>query len=742
LFAVSVANPVADFTLTSANKSNTIPLGGVFATTNLNNVSGSVVRMPVVFGVGANAVNSAIVLELYDQATPLTVQNFLNYVNGGSYTNTIVHRTTTVGKDGIGVIQGGGFTYNPTSGQFGNVTTVTPVVNEFASSPRDSLGRVNVRGTISVARTSAINSGTSQFFINTTDNTALDNAAQGNQYCVFGKVIGGLSVADQINALPTYNGSSLNSAFTALPLADYNTSNQLAPANVVRFTGASVVPANQVKSYFAYSVSSSSSLVTATLDANNNLVVSTATAAKPGQSTITITAMDLTGAAVTETVKVTVGVPILAISYGRTAVSTKSNAPALDLGAAFVGETATRTLTLKNTGNITLNVGNIALPAGVSIVGNAPTSIEPGATANLVLGLDTTSAAVRSGVVSITVPNSPTSTFPVSAFVSDGVVLSGKPAPGAVSSVTYVDADGSRATFSLKGNGTARLEFTGTGLSLSVVKRVATVTAATGGVGVSTVAFASGDATTALSAAVSRGTVNVGSISSGTGIKSLALKGVVVTDGVSIGGGVNDIALAGLDSGTVSVAGSLKTLVLGDVAGSTVSVTGAVTTATAGMVLGSRWTVGGASTGLTAKSVTGSTLAYTGGLGSLTVGGAVAGSSVTAAGTVKKVSAASLTDSTLTASGLTSVTLTAKTPDAFAGSLVSATQVGSLVVGGLSVNGATATVRAGSIQKLSGRAVPGKAFSIVKITSSQDDVAGQLTAAGVPAGRLVVNIVS
>lgn len=742
LFAVTVANPIADFKLTSGALSNTVPLSGVFSTTNLNAVSGSVVRMPVQFGTGTSAVNSAIALELYDQATPLTVQNFLNYVNTNAYTNTIIHRTVTTGSGGIGIIQGGGFTYSPSSGQFGAVTTGAPVVNEFSSSPRDALGRVNVRGTIAMARQTGVNSATSQWFINTTNNPSLDNAAGGNQYCVFGRVIGGLAVADQINALPVYNASQISSAFTNLPLANYDGGSQLASSSVVRFSGARVIPANQVKNYFTYTVKSSNSLVTATLDANNNLVVTAANAKKPATSTVTITAADLTGAAVTETVLVTVAVPILGVNYGRTVVSTRANAPAVDLGAAFVGETATRTFTFKNTGNLGLNLGSIVLPAGLSIVGNAPTSVAAGSSANLVVGLDTSTAAVRSGKVTINIPDSPSVEFPVSAFVSDGVTLSGRVSPGTVSSVTYVDADGSRATFGLKGGGTANLKFTGTGLSLSVSRRAATVTAATGGVAVSTVVLASPDATTGLSASVSRGTVSVSSVSSPGAVKSLALKGVVITDGVSVGGAVNDVALASLDSGTVSISGSVRTLVMGDVSGSTVSVTGSVTSGSLGNVLSSRVSVAGASGSLSARSVTGSTVVYSGGLNSVTVAGAVAGSEISAGSGTTRATLGTLTDSTVTASGLTALTLTSRSPDALSNSLISSTAIGSLAVGGLSSGGGRSTVTAGSVKKLSGRAVPGKAFSVVKISSAQNDVADRLSAAGVSAGRLVVNIVA
>lgn len=123
-----------------------------------------------------------IEIELNPQKAPVSTQNFLSYVDKNFYSNTIFHRVIP----GF-MIQGGGFTPQMTQ-----KTTNDPIKNEAAN------GLHNVRGTIAMARTSNINSATSQFFINTNDNAMLDNGVRDYGYAVFGKVVRGMDVVDQI----------------------------------------------------------------------------------------------------------------------------------------------------------------------------------------------------------------------------------------------------------------------------------------------------------------------------------------------------------------------------------------------------------------------------------------------------------------------------------------------------------------------------------------------------------------
>ena len=126
-----------------------------------------------------------IVIQLDAAKAPKTVANFLDYVNSGFYNGTIFHRVI---KDFM--IQGGGFTPD-----MKEKTTKAAIPNEADN------GLKNLRGTVAMARTSAPNSATAQFFINTVDNPFLDhrsNTDEGWGYCVFGKVTKGMTVVDSI----------------------------------------------------------------------------------------------------------------------------------------------------------------------------------------------------------------------------------------------------------------------------------------------------------------------------------------------------------------------------------------------------------------------------------------------------------------------------------------------------------------------------------------------------------------
>ncbi len=128
-------------------------------------------------------------LELYQNEAPITVKNFLSYVDEKFYDNTIFHR---VMKDFM--IQGGGLTED-----FIEKSSKPPIKNEATN------GLKNKRGTIAMARMNEPHSATCQFFINHVDNSFLDNgeATDGWGYCVFGKVVDGMNVVDTIAKAPT-----------------------------------------------------------------------------------------------------------------------------------------------------------------------------------------------------------------------------------------------------------------------------------------------------------------------------------------------------------------------------------------------------------------------------------------------------------------------------------------------------------------------------------------------------------
>jgi peptidyl-prolyl cis-trans isomerase A (cyclophilin A) len=130
-----------------------------------------------------------IVLELDSVNAPITVENFLGYVNKKHYDNTVFHRVIA-----DFMIQGGGFAVEGTS--LVEKETGEGIKNESQN------GLSNERGTIAMARTNDPNSATAQFFINVKDNAMLNYPSNGG-YTVFGKVIEGMDVVDKIKATPT-----------------------------------------------------------------------------------------------------------------------------------------------------------------------------------------------------------------------------------------------------------------------------------------------------------------------------------------------------------------------------------------------------------------------------------------------------------------------------------------------------------------------------------------------------------
>jgi len=130
-----------------------------------------------------------IVLQLEAERAPKTVANFVQYVKSGHYAGTVFHRVI----DSF-MIQGGGMTADMVE---------KPTKPAIALESRNGLS--NLRGTVSMARTSVPDSATAQFFINVNDNVRLDaaNSPDGNGYAVFGRVIEGMDVVDKIRAVPT-----------------------------------------------------------------------------------------------------------------------------------------------------------------------------------------------------------------------------------------------------------------------------------------------------------------------------------------------------------------------------------------------------------------------------------------------------------------------------------------------------------------------------------------------------------
>ena len=135
-----------------------------------------------------------ITILLFEKESPISVKNFLAYVDSGFYSGLTFHRVIP----GF-MVQGGGFMKNLTKRQ----TILPPIKNESDN------GMKNERGTLSMARTPDPHSATSQFFISVADNASLDISARGWGYAVFGKVIEGMDVVDKIVAVKTETRGSM-----------------------------------------------------------------------------------------------------------------------------------------------------------------------------------------------------------------------------------------------------------------------------------------------------------------------------------------------------------------------------------------------------------------------------------------------------------------------------------------------------------------------------------------------------
>ena len=149
------------------------------STSLLKDPSNPVVRMQTSMG--------NVYIELYKKEAPISVENFLSYVNEGFYENTIFHRVI----NGF-MVQGGGF-----ESGLKQKSPRKPIKNEATN------GLSNKNGTLAMARTNIIDSATAQFFINVKDNSFLDHSPKSYGYAVFGNVVEGMDVVNKIKTTKT-----------------------------------------------------------------------------------------------------------------------------------------------------------------------------------------------------------------------------------------------------------------------------------------------------------------------------------------------------------------------------------------------------------------------------------------------------------------------------------------------------------------------------------------------------------
>lgn len=260
-----------------------VDLRGYF---NLAGVTGTVVQF--------NTDKGRFDVEMLATDAPISVNNFLAYVNDGSYTNTIFHRSMDLSGAGNGIIQGGGYSY---SLPLNTVTKKAPIVLEYRLP--------NVRGTLAMARTSVQNSATSEWFFNVNDNTTVLGSANGGGYAVFGRVIGaGMTVVDALYAVPAYYASD---SFANIPLQNIQ-SNQTSVvlSNLLRVSSVAVVPIYPTGagvSVLTFSVTSTNVAVCNPTISGSTLTLSPGAG---GTANITVRAVDTSGVAAAGTFAVSV----------------------------------------------------------------------------------------------------------------------------------------------------------------------------------------------------------------------------------------------------------------------------------------------------------------------------------------------------------------------------------------------------------------------------------------------------
>lgn len=273
---------------TQALPAQTFAAGAAAATLDLKNhftlpnVTGQIAQIDTVRG--------KFNIELLATDAPKTVTNFLSYVNKGAYTATLFHRSVP----GF-VIQAGGYAFGGSN--INPIPQDAPVVNEFKVP--------NTRGTLAMAKLgSGPNTATNQWFVNLADNRAnLDN--QNGGFTVFARVLGtGMSVPDNIAALPVFDASTAlnDGAFTALPL----TTNTLNAQTLILVNSIKVIPvypaADGDTSVLSFSVVNPEPTIVTAAVAGSTLTLTPGTG---GSVTLTVRATDVNGNAAESTLRVT-----------------------------------------------------------------------------------------------------------------------------------------------------------------------------------------------------------------------------------------------------------------------------------------------------------------------------------------------------------------------------------------------------------------------------------------------------
>jgi cyclophilin family peptidyl-prolyl cis-trans isomerase len=319
-----------------------------------------------------NTNDGPIDLELFDAQDPATVTNFLDYIEQGDFNNDIFQRLA----EGF-VLQGGGFTFNPTTNTITTLTAGPSIVSEFNSADPTANGP----GTIAMALTGTdVNSGTDEFFFNLADNSA---SLDPQSFTVFGQVLSGadMRVIDTLANATVVDESSFNSAFNTFPLNNYNGNNFPSDASTSNFdiiTSATIVQQTEQLTYsIASDTDTSGAIVTASIDKFGQLEL---IPVSQGVATIVVKATDLDGESAEVTFTVNVG-PVAVVNPGA---QTNLDGDSVDL-AIKATDTNDKTLTYSATGlptglSIDTSTGVITGPISATANNNSPYNVTVTAT--------------------------------------------------------------------------------------------------------------------------------------------------------------------------------------------------------------------------------------------------------------------------------------------------------------------------------------------------------------------------
>ena len=245
-----------------------------------------------------NTSKGAIDVTLLDSAAPVSVTNFLSYAQNNAYTDDLFHRMANLSGTGASqILQGGQFTTNSTTGtvtSFTDVATYQPIANEFDAS------RPNAIGSLAMARTSALDSATSQFYFNLTDNTS-SLGQTGNGYAVFGNVANSASLTNLQSFATSYTpqaGTINGNVLASLPaLTGASVPNNPVGTATTNLALTNTITGTTPSGFLNYLVSSSdTSIVTATIGSLNGTFspsqVKLVAGGNAGTAVITVTLID------------------------------------------------------------------------------------------------------------------------------------------------------------------------------------------------------------------------------------------------------------------------------------------------------------------------------------------------------------------------------------------------------------------------------------------------------------------